>query len=157
MPDVFPVRRFRFLFTVVTLLLTFASFASAMQQTNVQLGSQSKAQQIDALWEAGKKSAAKKEVERWMSEEKKSPWPWVQAGSISFREKKYKKALSYLKDALEKSPQCADAYYWRGRTYEEQKKPLDAANEYRAALIAQDKFQEAQEGLDRVLIQLGPQ
>jgi hypothetical protein len=35
----------------------------------------------------------------------------VQAARFSFEEKKYKRSLSYLKTALEKSPQCADAYY----------------------------------------------
>jgi hypothetical protein len=34
---------------------------------------------------------------------------------------------------------------------------MEAANEYRAALLAQEKFEAAQEGLNRVLALLGPQ
>lgn len=86
--------------------------------------------------------------------EKDSPRPWVEVGIKRFQEKKYKGALSALKTALDKSPLCAEAYYWRGRSFEAMNKPLDAANEYRAALLAQEKYQEAQEALARVQLLL---
>jgi tetratricopeptide (TPR) repeat protein len=165
---VFQVHRAISQSAVAALLLTFAPFVSRAEQAAIvapveatgvqtQLATQPKAAEINSLWEQGQKSKAKKSLSAWMDAEKNSPWPWVQAARISFDEKKYKRSLSYLKTALEKSPQCADAYYWRGRNYEEQKKPMDAANEYRAALLAQEKFEAAQEGLNRVLALLGPQ
>jgi len=106
--------------------------------------------EIDGLWDSNKKSEAEKALDKWMSEEKKSPYPWVEAGKLRFEEKKYKRALSSLQTALDKSPQCAEAYYWRGRSFEAMNKPMDAANEYRAAVLAQEKYVEAQEALTRV-------
>lgn len=111
--------------------------------------------EIQALWDAGKKSKAEKLIDAWKKEEKDSPWPWVQEAALSVQEKKYKRALSLTKAALEKAPQCAEAYYWRGRSYEAMKQYLDAANEYRAALMGESQLSEAQEGLDRVSAQLG--
>lgn len=128
----------------------FGPIASAWSESG-GLVSLPKSAEIEALWEAGQKSQAQNKVEKWMEEEKKSPWPWVQAASLSFRQEKLKRSLAYVNTALEKSPLCADAYYWRGRIFEAQKKPLDAANEYRAALIAEQKYQEAQDALARVL------
>jgi tetratricopeptide (TPR) repeat protein len=95
-------------------------------------------------------------VDRWKSEDKKSPWPWILAGRFQFEEKRFKKGLSLLNTALEKSPQAAQAYYWRGRCYEAQGKDLDAANEYRAAIISQESYPEAQQALDLILAKLGP-
>jgi uncharacterized protein HemY len=114
-----------------------------------------KADEIEKLYQANEKRKAEKVLDKWMQDEKNSPWPWVESGSLRFREKKYKKALKILKTALDKSPQCAEAYYWRGRSYEAMNKPLDAANEYRAALLAKDQYADAQEALTRVQAQLG--
>lgn len=120
------------------------------------LAAQPMSSEIESLWQAGKTSQAERELGRWMKQEKKSPWPWVQSASLKYRQKKYKRALSDANAALEKDPNCAEAFYWRGKSYEEQKKPLEAANEYRAALMAQEQFVDAQEALNRVLALLDP-
>jgi len=111
--------------------------------------------EIEALWQDGKKAEAEHELSQWMKQEKHSPWPWVQAAIFHYEGKKYNKSLSDLKTALDNDPHCAEAYFWRGKNFEAQKKPMDAANEYRAALMVEEKFNDAQEALNRVLAQLG--
>lgn len=106
--------------------------------------------EIVKLWENSQRGEAHKRVDHWMKEEKPSPFPWVAAARLKFLEGKYKAALSLAQDAINKSPSCAQAYYWRGRAYEAMKKPLDAGNEYRAAMIADKGYLEAQDGLKRV-------
>ncbi len=94
-------------------------------------------------------------LDDWIKKEKKSPWPWVISAQLSFNEKKYRRCLTHAQKALDLSPQCADAYFLRGRALEETHKFLDAANEYRAALLVDRSFTEAQVALDRVSAQLG--
>lgn len=71
------------------------------------------------------------------------------------QEGRYKKCISLSNKVLVKWPHMAEAYYLKGRAYEALKKPLEAANEYNAALMAQKEFDDAQQGLNRVLVQLG--
>ncbi len=130
-------------------------FSGVLLAEVATLQSQPASMEIEALWQQGKKGQAERRLDKWMKEDKKSPWPWVQSAVLQHRNKKYKKSLSTLEDALEKSPNCAEAYYWRGKNYEALNKPMDAANEYRAALMAEEKFNDAQEALNRVLTQLG--
>lgn len=94
-------------------------------------------------------------VKEWMKAEEKTPWPWVGAARLAYHEKQFKKGLSYVNHALDKWPQCAPAYFWRGRIYEALKRPLDAANEYHAALMSADPYPAAKPELDRVLASLG--
>jgi uncharacterized protein HemY len=98
---------------------------------------------------------AERYVDEWMEQEKKSAWSLIAAGRLAYQNRQFKKGLSYLKQALAKAPQSATAYYWRGRIYEAMMKPVDAANEYRAALLATEPYTEAQPDLDRVLASLG--
>jgi tetratricopeptide (TPR) repeat protein len=90
-----------------------------------------------------------------MKSEENAPGPWLAAARISFHEKKYKRCLSQAEDALERSPQNAEAYYWRGRCYEAKGNPLEAANEYKAALKAEAAHPQAHEGLSRIQANLG--
>jgi tetratricopeptide (TPR) repeat protein len=99
---------------------------------------------------SGDRRAAQREVESWKKKEGKAPWPWLAAANLSFQQKKYRRCLSEAQTALDKAPQNADAYYWRGRCFEAEGKALDAANEYRAALKAQAAHPMASEGLARV-------
>ena len=122
---------------------------------SLRLSSFQRSIDIESLWDSGNKSEARQLLEKWMRDEKSSPWPLVQSAALQYRQKKYKSSLATLKKALEKSPQCAEAYYWRGKNFEAQNKPLDAANEYRAAVIAEQSYLEAQEALTRVLGLLG--
>ncbi len=135
--------------------ITEPSHAAVPADGKVAFKDHPKVLEIESLWDAGNKSRANRVLNSWMKQEKHSPYPWVESAALRFREKKYKNALALSKEALEKSPQCAEAYYWRGRSYEAMNKPLDAANEYRAALLAKAKYEEAQEGLDRVSAVLG--
>ena len=113
-----------------------------------------RAQAIYKLWEEGSKREAFKNAKNWMKEEKGSSFPKVVMASLYFQKGKYKKCLRLCKKAIKKSPQIGEAYFWRGRAYEALKKPMEAANEYRAALYAKQEFYPAQEGLDRVLAKL---
>lgn len=119
------------------------------------LKSQPAAVEIEALWQEGRKADAEKRLAKWLKAEKTSPWPLVQSAVLLYREKRYKKSNAVLSDALERSPNCAEAYFWRGKNYEALNKPMEAANEYRAALMAEEKFYDAQEALNRVLTLLG--
>ncbi|OVE76964.1 hypothetical protein BVX98_03950 [bacterium F11] len=113
-----------------------------------------RARQIYRFWEVKNKQKAFHEVRSWMKDEKTSPYPWLVGATLHFQEKRYKKCLKYCKKALKKKTQIGEVYFWRGRAYEALKKPMEAANEYRAALYAKQEFQPAQERLDRVLAQL---
>jgi tetratricopeptide (TPR) repeat protein len=123
--------------------------------TSLKQGSLDRAAEIQRLWESHQERKAFGELKKWMKEDKESPFPWVLAAQLWYREGRYKKTISMGDAALGKSPKCAAAYYWRGRAFESLKKPLDAANEYRAALIAQPGFAQARQALDVVLVQLG--
>jgi predicted Zn-dependent protease len=110
-------------------------------------------QRVDAIEQrylSGDRRGAEKDVKSWMKAEEKAPWPWVAEARLSFHEKKYKRCLSQAEEALERAPQNAAAYYWRGRCFEAKGNTLDAANEYRAALKAEAAYPEAHEGLARI-------
>lgn len=111
---------------------------------------QPKMTEIEGLRQAGKKSEADKALSKWTDSEKKSPWPLVLAAQFRFEERKYGKVVSLAQKAIDLSPQCAEAYYWKGRAYEMQKKPLDAANELRAALLLKDNDPVIKEAVNRV-------
>ena len=110
--------------------------------------------QILQLWNSNQKSQALRQIDRWKSQDKKSPEPWIAAANIAFEQKKYKRCLSMGEKALDKSSQAAAAYYWRGRAFEAMANWLDAGNEYRAALLADPNFPMAKESLDRIGLHL---
>jgi len=114
-----------------------------------------RADEIRNLWRSGKKSKAEKLIAKWSQEPKRPAKPWVVAASLQFEDKRYKKCLSLAEKALKISPQEAEAYYWRGRAYEAMKNLLDAANEYRAAVLAAPDYADAKDALQRVQSQLG--
>ena len=107
--------------------------------------------EILALYDSGKKRKAFRAVNEWIKQEKKKPAPYVTAAHLYFKSGKPKKCLKYAKKALKKMPQHAVAFYWKGRAYEALDKPMEAANEYQAALFAREEYRKAKEGLDRVL------
>ena len=111
-----------------------------------------KGAEVMSLWKEGKKSEAEGAVHRWMDEKKKSPEPWVFAAILEFEKEKYKHCVSYCDKAIEKGPQTAQAYYWKGRALEALKKYLEAANEYRAALVIQKDYSDASVRLKGVQI-----
>lgn len=101
------------------------------------------------LWEHRRKEAWRK-IDDWMDEEKSSAQPWLVAARVCYLEKRYKRSLKMAQRALDKAPQNPAGYYWRGRAFEAMDKPLEAVNEYRAALMAQENFVQAREGINRV-------
>lgn len=109
------------------------------------------ADRILELWNKGEKRAANKELDKWMSSDGKSPDPWVLKARFYYEEGHFKKCLSVTQKALKRSPQCAPAYYWRGRAFESLGKPLESANEYQAAVHADSHFEEAKKALDSVM------
>lgn len=111
-------------------------------------------EEIVDLWEGGKKRKAIRTLRKWEKEAPDKPGPYVATARLKFLQKKYKSCLRACKKALKKDPNNADAYYWRGRAYENLEKPLEAANEYSAALRARKGFKEALDGLNRVKSQL---
>jgi len=115
----------------------------------------SKGAEVMRLLKSGKRGEVEDLIHQWMKEEKQSASPWVYAGILKFEEKKYKSCLSYCEKAIDKAPQTAQAYYWRGRAYEELNKYLDAENEYQAALIADPDYAEAKLRLSGVEALLG--
>jgi len=112
-------------------------------------------QEVIELWEAGKKSKARKEIEIWMEKEVKDPEPWVLLARFSFEEKRYKKCLSIASKGITKFPQASEAYYWRGRAYEAMGNYLEAGNEYNAAIHSDQGYQPAQDALDNLNRTLG--
>jgi predicted Zn-dependent protease len=105
---------------------------------------------IEQKYAGGARQEAAKEVKAWLKTDDDQPWPWVAAASLSFHDKKYKKCLKQAAHALERAPQSAEGYYWRGRCFEASGNALDAANEYRAALKAEAAHPRANEGLARI-------
>jgi tetratricopeptide (TPR) repeat protein len=111
--------------------------------------------ELDRLLAQNDTRVADRFVQDWIKAEPKSPWPLVGAARVAYQQKRFKKGLSFVNKALNKWPQCSPAYFWRGRLYEALQRPLDAANEYRAALLSDDPYPAAQPELDRVLASLG--
>jgi len=107
------------------------------------------------LWQDGKKKDAFKQLNRWLDENKKSPAPSLLASQLYSEEKEFKKALAMANRVLKNWPEDADAYYWKAKAYEGLNKPVEAANEYQAALRARDEFPQAEEGLKRVQVLIG--
>lgn len=114
------------------------------------------AAEIMNLWKQNNKKAARRAVKKWMKKEKKSSLPWLMAGVLSYSDGRYKRTLSLCAKALEKAPLFRECFYWRGRAFEALNKPLEAANEYQAALAGGAPFSLAKAALDRILTQLGP-
>jgi tetratricopeptide (TPR) repeat protein len=81
---------------------------------------------------------------------KTSPRPWLLMGRAYLAEKRPGKALSALNKALKRDPYNAEAYYWRGRVFEEKGKPDEAANEYQAALKVDASYTEAKTAWERL-------
>lgn len=107
--------------------------------------------EILELWKSGKKREARSKLNKWKSAQKKSAEPWVVAAQFEFEEGRYKKCITMAQKALERNPLAADAYYWKGRSFEAMNKPMEAANELKAAILGQTSAQDAQLTLDRVL------
>src|ERR1044071_8636555 len=84
-------------------------------------------EEIFELWNGNKKGEALEKLDQWMNADRKSPEPWVTAAAIAFNDGRYKRCLKMGEKALEKSPQSAGAYYWRGRAFEAMSNWLDAA------------------------------
>jgi tetratricopeptide (TPR) repeat protein len=78
----------------------------------------------------------------------------VVSAKLRYKEGRYKKCISLCDEALKKSPQNAEAYYWKGKAYESLGKPLEAANELRAALMAKRGYTEAEEALSKIQVKL---
>lgn len=125
---------------------------ATVQSTVVPSGARA---EVETFWASGDKKNAMKRLDKWMNEEKTSPWPWVVAAKLQCEQKKFKKCVSLSQNALDKDPACSEAYFWKGRGLEGQNKSLDAANEYRAALSGANKYLDAQKDLDRLNITLG--
>jgi predicted Zn-dependent protease len=109
-----------------------------------------KVKNIEQKFVNGDKRGAQRDARAWLKAEPKSPWPRVASACLAFHQKKYNRCLSLAAKALDRGPQNADAYYWRGRCFEAKGNALDAANEYRAALQAEAAYPPAHEGLARV-------
>lgn len=112
--------------------------------------------EIESVWEGGKKNKARRMLDAWQGKDKKSPWPWVTEAALEFSDNRYKKTLSLGQAALKRHPSCGEAYYWRGRAFEKMGKLLEAANEYRAAELAEIPYKDARSDLERVLNSLDP-
>jgi tetratricopeptide (TPR) repeat protein len=111
--------------------------------------------ELENLLAQNDRKGAEHLVDGWLKAEPKSPWPLVAEARLAYHEKRFKNGLAFVNKALTKWPQCSPAYFWRGRLYEALQRPLDAANEYRAALLSDDPYPAAQPELDRVLASLG--
>ena len=87
-------------------------------------------------------SLRRKSRELW-ARRKTSPEPWILLGRAYDAEGRKGKALSAFAKALKVDPLSAEAYYRRGKIFEEKKKLDEAANEYQAALKVNSSYTEA--------------
>jgi predicted Zn-dependent protease len=106
--------------------------------------------QIEKRYMDGERREAHRDADRWIKAEPKQPWPRAAAACLAFHDKKYKRCLSYAQAAIDRGPQNAEGYFWRGRCWEARGNTLEAANEYRAALKAEAAHPQAQQGLARL-------
>lgn len=146
---------------ILPVLLSSAFFARAQEAGNILEHSTSLLQtvdpqesQIEHLLREKRLDEALKLAASWKDEDQKSPVPWVVMARVSYEKGRYKKGLSYCRKALDLSPQYAPAYYWKGKIHESMKQPLEAANEWRAALLAWKGYAEAEEALKNVMVQI---
>jgi tetratricopeptide (TPR) repeat protein len=137
----------------IVLLVTLAAFS--VRTSLADLATDPRAQEIEKLWDSKEKKKAESLLDEWMKKEKDAAGPWVMSAKLRLKEGRAKKSLSLCDTALKKSPQEAEAYFIKGKAYESLGKPLEAANEYRAALIARADYAEAKQALDKILAQLG--
>lgn len=114
-----------------------------------------RAQEIVVVWNRGGHDEARRRAKEWRKANKKDVSAWLISAEVAIWSGDPKKALKFGKKALSLAPHSAEAYAVRGRAFEALEKPLEAANEYRAALLAESQFPPAQNGLDRVLARLG--
>ncbi len=126
---------------------TFAA-DSPVEKTSVTPDTRGK--EIRSLIDQERVAEASKVAHQWIHDEKKADQPWAYLAEIAHGKKQYKKAILLAGKALKQNAENGHAYYWRGRSYESQKNWLEAANEYRAALLANSKLFEATAGLNRV-------
>lgn len=112
--------------------------------------------EIRQLWTEGKKSEAQGKISEWIKKEKKNVLPWVLKTEFAFKDGRYKQALSLAEKALSKFPPDERLYFLRGQSYEALKNPMDAANEYRAALLLNKSNAEAQMALNKLMVTLDP-
>lgn len=128
--------------------------AVSMATSTVSVALDTRREKIQNEWKDGHDKEAQRLLKQWMKEGATAQ-PWTLAAEHAYRDRQYKKALKWATKAIDKFPKDADGYYWRGMAYEALRNPLDAGNEFRAALMANPQLASAQAGLNRVLIQLG--
>src|SRR5688572_21274741 len=73
----------------------------------------------DVSAQAADPRALRRRAEALLRQDKKASEPWVLMGRAAYQDGKKKKALKYFAKALKRDPHGADAYYWRGKIFEE--------------------------------------
>lgn len=86
----------------------------------------------------------------WVKAEKKSPTAWTALGQVTLADGKPRRALRYFTRALKWAPHHAPAFYGRGQCFEKRGRLDEAANEYKAATLADAAFSDANTALARL-------
>ncbi len=94
------------------------------------------------------RSARKKTLD--VLHQKPSTEGWVLLGRTYLAEERPKKAVKFFNRALRLDPHCAPAYFGRGEAFEKRGRLDEAANEYRAAALADPVHSGAQSALGRL-------
>jgi tetratricopeptide (TPR) repeat protein len=99
---------------------------------------------------AGQMKSANRKAHAWVKTDKRSADAWTTMGRVALADNRPRRALSYFTRALKYAPHHAPAFLGRGQCFEKRGRLDEAANEYRAAALADASLADAQTALARL-------
>lgn len=99
---------------------------------------------------AGHALAARLKAKEWTRTEPRSSDAWTWVGRAYLAEGRNRRAVGAFNRALKWSPHNARAFWGRGQAFEKRGRLDEAANEYRAAVLADPHLDDAQSALTRL-------
>ncbi len=124
-----------------------AAGATDQPSTSVPLG---RADAVESDLNAGHAVAARLKAVEWARLEPRSADAWTWVGRAYLAEGRNRRAVRAFNRALKWSPHNARAFWGRGQAFEKRGRLDEAANEYRAAALADPHLADAQSALARL-------
>ena len=121
--------------------------APVLPTTTAPLG---RAAAIETELAAGHPLAARRKAKEWARAEPRSTDAWTWVGRAFLAEGKNRRAVRAFNRALKWGPHNARAFWGRGQAFEKRGRLDEAANEYRAAVLADPRLDDAQSALVRL-------